>query len=152
MENKHYFYKIFEQTVFFAIFLVFFNLDKNNHFRMTLNFPNVWLGISWLSQFYLCKKKLWSLKNISFLQKGAKATQIEHLKKHKKDKWGDSSFVNQHNNMTIQRYALQDSNFDSMANLFIRIGYVLLGPLVFLFYLIRELSNKYSSSKPGSSN
>ncbi|AMV60319.1 Hypothetical protein ADU71_0654 [Pediococcus damnosus] len=39
-----------------------------------------------------------------------------------------------------------------MANLFIRIGYVLLGPLVFLFYLIRELSNKYSSSKPGSSN
>jgi len=139
MKNEHYFLGIVGQTFFFAILLIFFNLDKDSHIKITLNFLNVWLALSWLCQFYLCRKKLWSLKNISFLQKGAKTAQNEHLKKHKNDKWGDSSYANQRNSMTVQRYALQDSNFDFMVNIFIRIGYILVGPVILLIYLIQNI-------------
>lgn len=147
MKNKKYLSAIIEQSVIMILLIVFFNVDKNNHIKFTLNFFNFWFIISWISQFSILKKSIPSLKNISFLQRGAKATQEEHAKHHKKDKWGDNSFANLQHNLTAQKLELIDRNFDTMATFFARFTYMLFGPIIFLAYLVEDQKKEYSKLK-----
>ncbi|GAB5055092.1 hypothetical protein PESHB5_15910 [Pediococcus parvulus] len=65
--------------------------------------------------------------------------QQEHAKYHRKDKWGDNSYANVQHNLSTQRLALWDTNFDMTVNFFIRIGYALLGPIILMFDIVKDL-------------
>lgn len=139
MQNKSYIHKVIEQSIIMLFLIAFFNIDNTNHLNVRLNFYNIWLFLSWICQFYIVKRKIWSLSNLSFLQLGARITQQEHAKYHIKDKWGDNSYANVQHNLSTQRLALWDTNFDMTVNFFIRIGYALLGPIILMFDIVKDL-------------
>ncbi|WP_412989227.1 hypothetical protein ACLJJ6_09575 [Pediococcus siamensis] len=132
---RRYFFRVLGQTVLTGLLMAFFDMDKNGHIHIVLNFFNSWLILSWGCQFFLLRGKLWTLQQISFLQRGARINQHEREKRHKQDAWGRVGVANVQENLTVQRYALQDANFNSIVNLFIRMGYVLLGPLISIFLM-----------------
>ncbi len=147
MKNKTYLTAIAEQSAIMILLIIFFNLNKDNHIEIKLSFFNIWFVASWIMQFSLLKRGIPSLKNISLLQLGAKITQKEHEKHHKKDKWGDNSYANLQHNLTAQKLELTDRNFDTMATFFVRLAYMLFGPIIFLTYLAHDQVKKYANSK-----
>lgn len=147
MKSKKYLSAIVEQSLIMILLLIFFNIDKNNHVKITLNFLNVWFILSWICQFRILAKGVPSLRNNSFLQRGAKETQKEHAKHHKKDKWGDNSFANLQHNLTAQKFALLDRSFDTMATFFVRLAYMLFGPIILLIFLVKNQMGKHFRNK-----
>ncbi len=129
MKIFRYVTRMLTQTIYTVLLIYFFSADNNFEYHFTVNWFIIWLGVSWLCQFYLMRfPKLLIGPDSSIQQLGAKQRLADHTRNHKADKWGPANTYNLGDTVDSA-----ENESDSLVySVIVHLLYNLLGPLIFI--------------------